>query len=76
MNRMIVISRGGRTTVYSGWRAWLMSATAFVVALAVLALVTFVLLGIAVSIGALLVLLIPVAVVMSLLVWAFGRREG
>jgi len=76
MNRMIVYSHNGKTTVVTGWRAWLISAAGFVITLAVLALVTFVLLGIAASIGALLLLLIPAALVMGGLAWLFGVRPS
>lgn len=72
MATRIVIRKNGETTVYTGWRAWLMGAAGFAVVFAVLALVTFVLLGIAATVGALLILLIPAAIVMSVLAWAFG----
>jgi len=75
MNRVIVYTHNGKTTVYSGWRAWLMGAAAFVVTFVVLALVTFLLLGIAASIGVFLLLLIPVALVVSGLAALFGRRQ-
>lgn len=70
--RTIILSRNGETTVYTGWRATLVSAAAFVIALAVLAVVTFVLLGVAATIGTLLLLLIPAAAIMGLIAWAFG----
>jgi hypothetical protein len=72
MTNKIIITRNGETRVYTGWRAWLMGAAAFVVTFAVLALVTFILLGIAASIGALLLLLVPAAIVMAALAWAVG----
>ena len=75
MNRVIVFTHKGKTVVYTGWRAWLMGAAGFVVAFAILALVTFVLLGIAASIGALLLLLIPAAIVMSVVASLFGGSQ-
>jgi len=72
MTNKIIITRNGETRVYTGWRAWLMGAAAFVVTFAVLALVTFILLGIAASIGALLLLLVPAAIVMAALAWVVG----
>lgn len=74
MSNKIVIMRNGKTTEYRGWRAWLVGAAAFVMTFAVLAGVVFLLLGIAAGIGALLLLLIPAAIVLSVLAWAFGGR--
>jgi hypothetical protein len=76
MSNKIIISRNGQTRVLTGWRAWLIGVAAFVVAFAVLALVVFLLLGVAASIGALLLLLIPAALVMGGLAWLAdgGRR--
>ena len=72
MPTRIVVHTNGETRVYTGWRAWLIGAAAFVISFAVLALVTFVLLGIAASVGALLLLLIPAALIMSGLAWLFA----
>ena len=72
MSNKIIITRNGETRVYTGWRAWLMGTAAFVVTFAVLALVTFILLGIAASIGALLLLLVPAAIFVAALAWAVG----
>ena len=71
---MIVIRRDGRTIVLTGWRAWLIYAAAFTVSLAVVALVTSVLLGLAVTMGVLFLIVVPVAAVLTLLAWLFGRR--
>ena len=77
MSNKIIISRNGETRVCTGWRAWLMGAAAFIVAFAVLAMVVFVLLGVAASIGVLLLLLIPAALVMGGLAWLMdGGRRG
>jgi hypothetical protein len=75
MSRMIVVSRNGKTIVYTGWRAWLAGAACMAVAFAVLALIVFVLLGVAITVGALLLLLIPAAIVMSLVAMALGVRR-
>ena len=56
---MIVISRNGTTTVYRGWRAWLMGAVAFLAAWLLLALVAFVVVGVAITAGLLLFLALP-----------------
>ena len=72
MSNKIIITSKGEMRVYTGWRAWLIGAAAFVVTFVVLALFTFILLGIAASIGALLLLLVPAAIVMGVLAWVIG----
>jgi hypothetical protein len=64
---MIVITRNGRTIVLTGWRAWLAGAALFVAATLVIAVVLFVMLGIAVTIGAVLLIVVPVAIGIALL---------
>ena len=65
---MIVIERNGKTTVITGWRAWLIGCAAFMAASIVLAIVVFVLLGVAITVTAVLFLVVPVAVGVALLV--------
>ena len=72
MATKIVVRRNGETRVYTGWRAWLIGAASFVIVFALLALVTFALLGVAATVGALLLLLIPCAIVMSAVAWVVG----
>ena len=71
---MIVIRKDGRAVVLSGWRAWLAGAAAFAIAFALVALITFVLLGLAFTAGVILLVVVPVAVVLTLLAWLFGGR--
>jgi len=73
---IIVVRRNGKTTVYEGWRAWLMGAGAFLTIVAVLALIVFVMIGMALGLGALLLVLIPAALIMSGLAWLFGGRNA
>jgi hypothetical protein len=70
---MIVIERNGRTMVVTGWRAWLMGAAAFVVATVALAFVFFVLLGVAITVGAVLLIVVPVLIGIALLASLFQR---
>jgi hypothetical protein len=72
-NFMIVISRNGQTTVISGWRAWLLGAVTFVVAMLILAVIAFVFVGLAITIGAIAMIVIPALVVVALLASLFGR---
>ena len=68
---MIVITRNGRTTVITGWRAWLIDTAAFVVATALLFVIAFVTLGVAITVGAMLLIVVPVAVGVALLASLF-----
>ena len=70
---MIVITRNGKTTVYTGWRAWLMGAAALVVAWVVFALLAFLWIGAAVTVGIMVLLLVP-AVVLATLIGSMMRR--
>jgi hypothetical protein len=71
---MIVITRNGKTTVVTGWRAWLMGAVAFVLACGLLFLVAFVMLGVAITVGAVLMIVVPVAIGVALIASLFPRR--
>ena len=64
---MIVITTNGRTIVLTGWRAWLAGAVLLVAATLILALVLFFVLGIAVTVGAVLLIVVPVAIGIALL---------
>lgn len=56
---MIVITRNGKTTVVTGWPAWLMGAVAILFAWLVLAGIAFVVVGAALTLGLVLLLAIP-----------------
>jgi hypothetical protein len=71
---MIVITRNGRTTVITGWREWLVRAVVFVAAMLVLAILVFVMLGLAVTLGAIAMIVIPAAIIVALLGSMFSRR--
>lgn len=64
---MFVITRNGKTTVYTGWRAWLVGAAAIAVLWLVFALITFAWIGIALTFGFILMLAIPAVAVVALL---------
>lgn len=70
---MIVITRNGKTTVLTGWRAWLVGGTLFVVLGLVALLVTFVMLGVAVTVTAVLLAVVPVAIGVALIMSAFRK---
>jgi len=71
---MIVITRNGKTTVITGWQAWLIGAVVCVATTAVLALVAFLFLGIALTVGMLLFIAVPVAVGVALILSLFRPR--
>lgn len=71
---MIVITRNGKTTVITGWRAWLIGAVVCVATTAVVALVAFLMLGIALTVTMLLFIAVPVAIGVALLASLFRPR--
>jgi hypothetical protein len=73
---MIVIERDGKTVVITGWRAWLLGAVAVVVTTAVLAALTFLVLGIAVSMIAFLLIVMPAVAIVALVAWFFQPRSS
>ena len=72
---MIVIERDGKAIVITGWRAWVIGAVAVVVMTAVLAALAFLFLGIAVSVIAFLLIVMPVVAIVLLVAWLFQARR-
>ena len=68
---MIVITRNGTTTVITGWRAWLVGVAMFIAATALLFVIAFVMLGVAITVGAVLLIVVPVAVGVAILASLF-----
>jgi hypothetical protein len=71
---MIVITRNGKTTVITGWRAWLIGVVVFAATTTLLALVAVLVLGIALTISMLLLVAIPVAIGVALIASLFRPR--
>jgi hypothetical protein len=69
---MIVITRNGNTTVLTGWRAWLVGAAAFVCLSVLFAALAFVVLGIAVTVGTVLLIVVPIAIGVALIASLFN----
>jgi hypothetical protein len=63
---MIVITRNGKTTVVTGWRAWIVGAFAVLVTWLVLAVVAIVLVGAAATVGLFLLLAVPAVAVAAI----------
>jgi hypothetical protein len=71
---MIVITRNGETTVLTGWREWLFKIVVFMAAILLFGVIAFVMFGIALTIGAIALIMIPAAIIVALLGVMFGRR--
>ncbi|HEY8127855.1 MAG TPA: hypothetical protein VIF39_03955 [Hyphomicrobium sp.] len=71
---MIVITRNGETTVLTGWREWLVKIVVFMAAILLFAIIVFLMFGLAVTIGAIALVVIPAAIIVALLGSMFGTR--
>jgi hypothetical protein len=73
---VIVIERDGKTLVIIGWRAWVIMAVAVIVMTAVLAALAFLVLGIAVSMVAFLLIVMPAIAIVALVAWFFQPQKA
>lgn len=71
---MIVTTSNGTVAVVSGWRAWLLAALALVVVAFILGLMAFLVLGAAIAIGAVLLIVVPIAILFTVLASLFRSR--
>ena len=71
---MLVVQRNGRATVASGWRAWLLALGLVLGAVAAFFFLAFVFLGIALTIGAVVLVVLPIAIGVALIGSMVGRR--
>ncbi len=71
---MIVINRNGQAVVITGWRAWLIGAVAFVAGVLLFGVIAFVMLGVAITLGAVLLIVVPTAIIVAFLASALGRK--
>ena len=71
---MIVITRNGKTTVFTGWKAWLIGVLVFATTTVLVALFAFLALGIALTVTMLLFIAVPVAVGVGLIASLFRPR--
>jgi len=72
---VIVIKRDGKIVVITGWRAWVAAAVAVLITTAVLAALAFLVLGIAVSMVAFLLIVMPAIAIVVLMVWFFQPQR-
>jgi len=68
---MLVISRNGKTTVLTGWREWLAGCAIFAAATLLFFLIVFVLLGVAITVGTVLLIVVPIGVGLAILASLF-----
>ncbi|MBX9591557.1 MAG: hypothetical protein K2X43_19885 [Hyphomonadaceae bacterium] len=73
---MIVITRNGRPTVLTGWRAALAGAAIFAGATLLIACIAFILPGIAITTGAVLLIVVPVAAGLAILASLLRSRNS
>jgi hypothetical protein len=71
---MIVITRNGKTTVITGWQAWLIGVVVFAVMTTLVALFAFLALGIALTLTMLFFIAVPVAIGVALIASLFRPR--
>jgi len=71
---MIVLSRNGKTTVISGWRAWLVGAVVFVATTTLVALFALLAFGMALTVTMLVLIAVPVAIGVALVGSLFRSR--
>jgi hypothetical protein len=71
---MIVITRNGETTVLTGWREWLVKIVVFMAAILLFAIIAFLMFGLAVTVGAIALVVIPAVIIVALLGSTFGAR--
>jgi len=71
---LIVITRNGKTTVVNGWRAWVLGLGVLLAVWCGLALIAFLLVGLAITVGVVLLLLIAALAIAALLALLM-RRE-
>jgi hypothetical protein len=72
---VIVITKNGKTTIITGWRAVLIGTAAFLGTVLMLGLLAFVMLGVAVTLSALALIVLPAAVIVALLASLFSARR-
>jgi len=72
---MIVITRNGKSKVYTGWREWLLVTAGLAICWLVLALIAFFIIGVALSVGVILLLVVPAAVVVAVVKGMMRSRQ-
>ena len=72
---MLVLRHNGQTTVDTGGRAWLLAAPVLVGVTPLLAVIAFAVLGLAVAVGAMLLIVVPLAIGLAILASLLPPRQ-
>jgi hypothetical protein len=71
---MMEITRNGKTVVITGWRAWLVGAAVALVLAFVGLLIVLIFWGVAITLTAVLLVVVPLAIVFAIISALFGSR--
>jgi hypothetical protein len=71
---MLVVEKNGQTTVVSGWRAWLMALGVVLGAVVAIGFLAFIFLSVALTIGAVLLVAVPIVIGFAIVGSLFSRR--
>ena len=71
----VVVDWKGRVREVTGWRKWAITIPVIAVVSPAVAVVVVLLLGVALTVGAMLLIAIPLAVVLAVIAFMLGRHE-
>jgi len=71
----VVVDWKGRVREVTGWRKWAITLPGIAVVSPVVAVAVVLLLGVALTVGAMLLIAIPLAVVLAVIAFMLGRHE-
>jgi hypothetical protein len=71
----VVVDWKGRVREVTGWRKWAITIPVIAVVSPVVAVAVVLLLGVALTVGAMLLIAIPLAVVLAVIAFMLGRHE-
>jgi hypothetical protein len=71
----VVVERGGRSREVLGWRRWAIAIPVLAIVTPVAAVAVLLLFGLALTIGAVLMVAVPIALVLVFIALMFGRYE-
>lgn len=72
---LLVVEKNGQTTVVTGWRAVLLTIGALLGAIAAFIFLAFIFFGIALTVGAVLLIAVPAAIIAAVFGSLFGRQR-
>lgn len=75
MTRTIIITRNGKTTVITGWRAWAVTAAGSLLLAALLVVLGLFMVGVALTAATFLVFVLPIAILLGVVFTALSTRR-